>query len=62
MIKSAVTTYPYLAMLLPNDPEVVAATATLAKKLWAREEAQIDTVLAAMAPVKHTITISTNVQ
>ena len=62
MIKSAITTYPALVGMLPNDADVAAAVDTIEKKLWAHEEALMDAEIAAMAPVKHTITITTNVQ
>lgn len=57
LIKGQVTTYPYMKMLFPNDPDVAAATDTLAKKLWARQAEMSNTVTAAMAPVQHTLKI-----
>jgi lysophospholipase L1-like esterase len=70
LVKQLLTQQPgYLANLrnfLPKDaPEVATLTATyesINKQLWAREEKQMDDVIAAVVPVKHTITISTNVE
>jgi len=59
LIKSVLPTETRLPAMLANDPAVTAAVDTIKTKLWEREETLMNNVLAGLAPVKHTITIST---
>lgn len=57
MIKNQITTFPSLQKQFPDDPELNGALDVLRNRLWMRQAALTATVRAAVAPVKHTLTI-----
>ncbi len=57
LIKSQVTQYPALKRLVNEDPQILALAEAFHKALWEYEARQQEQVRAALAPVKHTLTV-----
>ena len=57
MIKDQISKFRMYQAYLPDDPEVVAATTVLTKKLQEKDDELFQAAKASVRPVTHTITV-----